>query len=96
MVLGHEAAGEVAEQGDGVTDLSVGDHVVCSLVPSCGHCHYCADGRAALCAPGAAANNAETLLAGDQGLSDNGEAVHHHLGISGFAEYAVVARETLI
>ena len=57
MALGHEAAGEVMEVGPGVTDLEVGDHVVVSFVPSCGTCDYCLGGRAALCAPGAVANN---------------------------------------
>ncbi|WP_337970408.1 alcohol dehydrogenase catalytic domain-containing protein, partial [Virgibacillus salexigens] len=38
MALGHEAAGIVKELGEGVTDLQVGDHVVCVFVPSCGHC----------------------------------------------------------
>ncbi|ROO24954.1 alcohol dehydrogenase [Salinisphaera orenii MK-B5] len=96
MVLGHEAAGEIVEVGPGVTDFAVGDHVVCSFVPSCGHCAYCADGRAALCTPGAEANNAGTLLSGSRRLSEDGRDVHHHLGISGFAEYAVVARESLV
>lgn len=96
MVLGHEAAGEIIEVGDGVTDFQVGDHVVCSFVPSCGHCKYCGDGRAALCTPGAEANNAGTLLDGGRRLSENGDDVHHHLGISGFAEYAVVRRESLV
>ncbi|MES1925998.1 zinc-dependent alcohol dehydrogenase family protein [Salinisphaera sp. T31B1] len=96
MVLGHEAAGEVIEVGEGVEDFAVGDHVVCSFVPSCGHCRYCADGRAALCTPGAAANNEGTLLSGERRLSENGQDVHHHLGISGFAEYAVVRRESLV
>jgi len=96
MVLGHEAAGEIIEVGDGVTDFQVGDHVVCSFVPSCGHCKYCGDGRAALCTPGAEANNDGTLLDGGRRLSENGDDVHHHLGISGFAEYAVVRRESLV
>jgi alcohol dehydrogenase len=56
MALGHEAAGEVVEVGDGVTDLRPGDHVVCAFVPSCGHCLPCQEGRPALCEPGAAAN----------------------------------------
>ncbi|GAB3679472.1 zinc-dependent alcohol dehydrogenase family protein [Salinisphaera aquimarina] len=96
MVLGHEAAGEVIEIGPDVHDFAVGDHVVCSFVPSCGHCEYCADGRAALCTPGAKANNDGTLLSGGRRLSENGADVHHHLGISGFAEYAVVRRESLV
>src|SRR4029434_6208944 len=62
MALGHEAAGTVAEVGPGVHDLVAGDHVVMVFVPSCGHCLPCAEGRPALCEPGAAANNAGTLL----------------------------------
>lgn len=96
MALGHEAAGEIVELGAGVTDYAVGDHVICTFVPSCGHCQYCADGRAALCSPGAAANNAGEMLVGGRRLSQNGRDVHHHLGISGFAEYAVIATESLI
>ncbi|MBH04456.1 MAG: alcohol dehydrogenase [Xanthomonadales bacterium] len=96
MVLGHEAAGEIIATGDGVSNFAVGDHVVCSFVPSCGHCDHCADGRAALCTPGAAANNAGTLLGGDFRLSQDGDAVYHHLGVSGFAEHAVVATESLV
>ncbi|SDK78976.1 alcohol dehydrogenase [Modicisalibacter muralis] len=96
MVLGHEAAGEVIEVGAGVHDFAVGDHVVCSFVPSCGHCGYCADGRAALCTHGAKANNEGTLLGGERRLAQDGSGIHHHLGISGFAEYAVVARESLV
>ena len=55
MVLGHEAAGIVEEIGEGVHDLTVGDHVVLVFMPSCGHCLPCATGRPALCEPGAAA-----------------------------------------
>ena len=62
MVLGHEAAGVVEDLGPGVDDLTVGDHVVMVFVPSCGHCVPCAEGRPALCEPGAAANGNGTLL----------------------------------
>jgi alcohol dehydrogenase len=96
MVLGHEAAGVVQELGPGVDDLSVGDHVVMVFVPSCGHCLPCAEGRPALCEPGAAANGAGTLLSGARRLHRNGGDVHHHLGVSAFAEYATVSRRSLI
>ncbi|OUM87016.1 MAG: alcohol dehydrogenase [Bacillus thermozeamaize] len=96
MALGHEAAGEVVEVGPGVTDLRPGDHVVCAFVPSCGHCLPCREGRPALCEPGAAANGAGTLLSGERRLHKDGADIHHHLGISGFAEYAVVARNSLV
>jgi alcohol dehydrogenase len=96
MVLGHEAAGVVEEIGPDVTDLAKGDHVIMVFVPSCGHCLPCAEGRPALCEPGAAANTAGTLLSGARRLHRNGHDVHHHLGVSAFAEYATVSRRSLV
>ena len=96
MALGHEAAGVVEELGQGVTDLERGDHVVLVFVPSCGHCEPCAEGRPALCEPGAAANSAGTLLSGARRLSRSGQPIHHHLGCSVFAEYATVSRRSVV
>src|ERR1700757_5434209 len=96
MVLGHEAAGVVEKLGPGVDDLKVSDHVVMVFVPSCGHCLPCAEGRPALCEPGAAANGAGTLLSGARRLHRNGSDVNHHLGVSAFAEYATVSRRSLV
>ena len=96
MALGHEAAGVVEELGAGVTDLQVGDHVVVVFVPSCGHCAPCAEGRPALCEPGAAANGAGTLLSGARRLTRGGEPLNHHLGCSVFAEYATVSRRSVV
>ncbi|BAN26515.1 zinc-dependent alcohol dehydrogenase family protein [Caballeronia insecticola] len=96
MALGHEASGVVEELGAGVTDLQVGDHVVVVFVPSCGHCAPCAEGRPALCEPGAAANGAGTLLSGERRLTRGGKALNHHLGCSVFAEYATVSRRSVV
>jgi alcohol dehydrogenase len=96
MLLGHEASGVVEELGPGVDDLQKGDHVVMVFVPSCGHCPPCSEGRPALCEPGAVANTAGTLLSGARRLHRNGADVHHHLGVSGFAEYATVSRRSLV
>ena len=96
MLLGHEASGVVEEMGPGVDDLQKGDHVVMVFVPSCGHCPPCSEGRPALCEPGAVANTAGTLLSGARRLHRNGADVHHHLGVSGFAEYATVSRRSLV
>lgn len=97
MALGHEAAGIVEALGPGVRDLVVGDHVVVVFVPSCGHCAPCAEGRPALCEPGAAANGAGTLLSGERRLADeDGRPLNHHLGCSVFAEYATVSRRSLV
>ena len=96
MALGHEAAGVVEALGDGVTDLAVGDHVVLVFVPSCGRCGPCAAGRPALCEPGAKANGAGTLISGERRLAFKAEPVNHHLGVSAFADHAVVARESCV
>jgi len=96
MVLGHEAAGVVAAVGEGVTDFIVGDHVVLVFVPSCGHCIPCATGRPALCEPGARANGAGSLLSGARRVAFAAELVNHHLGVSAFAEFAVVAQESCV
>lgn len=96
MALGHEAAATVEKLGPGVTDLEPGDHVVMVFVPSCGHCPACSEGRPALCEPGNAHNKEGTLLSGARRLSRDGEPVHHHLGVSCFAEYAVCSRWSLV
>lgn len=96
MVLGHEAAGEVVEAGEGVDDLKPGDRVVMVFVPSCGHCLPCSEGRPALCEPGNAANGRGEMLSGGRRLSVDGKPVHHHIGVSAFAEHAVISRRSLV
>lgn len=96
MVLGHESAGEVVECGAGVTDLAPGDRVVLVFMPSCGGCLPCMEGRPALCEPGAASNGAGTLLSGARRLHLNGKPVNHHIGVSCFAEHAVVSRRSCV
>lgn len=96
MALGHEAAGVVEECGAGVDDLAPGDHVVMVFVPSCGHCLPCMEGRPALCEPGAKTNGAGTLLSGACRLHRGAEAVRHHMGVSAFADHAVVSRRSLV
>lgn len=97
MALGHEAAGEVVELGPGVHDLAVGDHIVFSFLPICGHCMPCMTGRPALCENGLAANNKGELLGGGIRLQDQQHhLIHHHMGVSGFAEYSVVSRKSIV
>lgn len=96
MVLGHESAGEVVQCGDGVTGLKAGDKVVLTFMPSCGCCMPCMEGRPALCEPGAASNTKGTLLGGDRRLSHDEQLINHHVGVSCFAEYAVVSQRSCV
>jgi Zn-dependent alcohol dehydrogenase len=97
MVLGHEAAGEVVELGPDVKDLEIGDHVVFSFVPVCGHCMPCMTARPALCENGVAANNQGTLLGGGTRLKGKQkEDIYHHMGVSGFAEYTIASRHSVV
>src|SRR2546426_4068597 len=48
-VYGHEAAGVVAEVGPEVGGMAPGDHVVVTLVRSCGSCAQCLRDQPALC-----------------------------------------------
>ena len=91
VVLGHEGSGVISAVGDGVTHLAVGDHVVLSWVPSCGECRYCKAGRVAQCQKSLEMIAAGgTLFDGTSRLSVDGEACYHYLGVSSFAERAVV------
>ena len=77
-----------------------------SFLPTCGHCGPCASGRAALCAPGHAANAAGTLLSGTllsgallsgaRRITCEGVAVNHHSGVCAFSEHAVIHRRSIV
>ncbi len=119
MLLGHEATGEIIHSES--PDFIPGDTVSFAFVPACGTCGPCAEGRPALCEPGAVANTAGTLLSGERrlaaaptsasrprpttappggGSSPSGEPgsshIHHHLGVSGFADHAVVSARSAV
>jgi alcohol dehydrogenase len=96
MLLGHEAAGIIERVGDGVNDVAVGQRVVMTFLPRCGHCSACVTDGLTPCKPGSAANNAGTLLGGGMRLSRAGDKVFHHLGVSGFATHAVVNRASVV
>src|SRR5262245_59966142 len=95
-IPGHEGAGIVAEVGPGVRDLASGDHAVFVFVPSCGQCRNCARGRPNICRRWPALRARGELLTGGRRLSQGGRFIAHYSGISCFAEYAVVARSSLV
>ncbi|WP_103171065.1 zinc-dependent alcohol dehydrogenase family protein [Paracoccus sp. SY] len=96
MVLGHEAAGTVVQVGSAVRDLTPGNRVVMTFQPTCGACLPCAEGRPALCIPGAEANGKGALMGDAMRLHDGGRNVHHHCGVSAYADHAVVSRHSVV
>jgi alcohol dehydrogenase len=95
-VLGHEGAGIVADVGSGIRDLASDDHVVFVFAASCGNCRNCARGRPNICRRWPAMRARGELLTGGRRLSREGRFIAHYSGISCFAEYAVVARSSLV
>jgi S-(hydroxymethyl)glutathione dehydrogenase/alcohol dehydrogenase len=96
LVLGHEASGVVVETGRGVEALTVGDHVVLALVPSCGRCATCLAGRPNFCELSAKMGATGTLADGTSRLSVDGTRLHHFNSVSSFAEYAVVPESAAV
>jgi len=83
-VFGHEAAGVVTHVGDGVQDIAPGDHVVVTLIRSCGHCRYCEQGKDVICD--------ETFHLDEESplRFANGKAIHQGLRTGAFAEAVTV------
>lgn len=97
MLLGHEASGTVAAVGPAVTSVRTGDRVAFTYVAPCGRCRFCRAGRPVLCSTANAGNAAGELVGGGSRLRDSsGARVNHHLGISAFADYAVVNENSLL
>ena len=89
-VLGHEGAGIVEAVGDGVHDLSIGDHVVTLFSPQCRECVHCLSPRTNLCLAIREQQNNGYLPDGTTRLSRDGEPIRHFMGTSTFADHAVI------
>jgi NDMA-dependent alcohol dehydrogenase len=92
IIGGHEGAGVVEAVGPNTPGWQVGDHVVCTFLPACGRCRWCASGMQNLCDLGA------NILVGTRfrdissfrvHLSD-GSPVGQMAGLGTFAEHTVV------
>ncbi len=89
-VFGHEAAGVVAEVGEGVTSVEPGDHAVVSLLRACRRCFYCSRGSTHLC-------EFSWPLASQQRLhTADGEPVYQGIHVGAFAEAVVVHAEQCV
>jgi S-(hydroxymethyl)glutathione dehydrogenase / alcohol dehydrogenase len=97
IVLGHEAAGVVEEIGAQAKGVAVGDHVILSWNPHCGHCFYCDRDLPILCetylahGPHAVAFDGESRVS----LGDGGD-LRQLMFLGAFGEYCVVPAEQAI
>ena len=89
-VLGHEAAGEVAEIGAGVIGLQTGDRVVLSWNPHCGACFYCEHAQPILCRQFLGNGPKAFHFDGKPRLSCDAVPVHQLMYLGSFAEYCIV------
>jgi S-(hydroxymethyl)glutathione dehydrogenase/alcohol dehydrogenase len=97
IVLGHEAAGVVEQVGPAARGVAVGDHVVLSWNPHCGHCFYCDRDTPILCE--------QYLGEGPKALPFDGESrtrladgrpLQQLMFLGSFGEYCIVADQQAI
>lgn len=90
FVGGHETAGYVEEVGANVTSVKPGDHVIVSLLESCGKCFYCTTGRPYFCETKVTYDVTGTLT------NEKGQDVIQKARVAGFAEYVLVHESQLV
>jgi S-(hydroxymethyl)glutathione dehydrogenase/alcohol dehydrogenase len=95
IVGGHEGAGIVAKVGAGVTRLAVGDHVVTSVIPVCGHCRFCARGQTNLCDLGRFFVD-NCLPDGTFRLHEGGADLGQFCLLGTFSQYGVVSESSVM
>jgi S-(hydroxymethyl)glutathione dehydrogenase/alcohol dehydrogenase len=97
IVLGHEAAGVVEQAGTAARGVKLGDHVVLSWNPHCGHCFYCDRDAPILCE--------QYLGEGPKGVSFDGEGrtrladdrpLQQLMFLGSFGEYCIVSDQQAI
>jgi alcohol dehydrogenase (nicotinoprotein) len=95
IVGGHEGAGIIEDVGPGVTRVKPGDHAVCSFIPNCGVCRFCASGQQSICDMGA------TIL---EGCLPGGRFAFHGRGqdlgamcmLGTFSQYSVIHEASVV
>jgi len=93
---GHEGAGIVTEVGPDVANLTVGDHVVMSFIPSCGECPSCQTGLRNLCDRGMGLLAGASISDGSFRVQARGKHVAAMSLLGTFAPYAVVHQESVV
>jgi S-(hydroxymethyl)glutathione dehydrogenase/alcohol dehydrogenase len=97
IVLGHEAAGVVEDVGSAVPRSRVGERVVLSWNPHCGHCFYCDRGLPILCEDYLAKGPRAVQFDGQcKARRPGGEELKHLMFLGTFGEYCIVQDQQAI
>lgn len=94
-ILGHEGGGIVEAVGEGVTSVTVGDHVIPLYTAECGKCKFCTSGKTNLCGAVRATQGKGVMPDGTSRFSYQGKPVYHYMGTSTFSEYTVLPEVSL-
>ena len=84
------ALGLVEKIGEGVKRVKAGDHVLVTLIRSCGKCHYCSQGDKVQC------DSVFPLDENSPLRTSEGEFIKHGLRTAAFAESVVVDSSQLV
>lgn len=97
IVLGHEAAGIIEDVGSAVAKLRIGQSVILSLNPYCGHCFYCDRNLPILCEEYLAKGPIAVSFDGHaKAHLTNGQSLGQLLFIGAFSEYCIVQDQQAI
>ncbi len=94
-ILGHEGGGIVEALGEGVTSVSMGDHVIPLYTPECGKCKFCKSGKTNLCQAIRITQGQGLMPDGTTRFFKDGKPIFHYMGTSTFSEYTVVPEISL-
>jgi S-(hydroxymethyl)glutathione dehydrogenase/alcohol dehydrogenase len=94
-ILGHEGGGVVEQVGEGVTSVSVGDHVIPLYTPECRECKFCLSGKTNLCQKIRETQGKGVMPDGTTRFYKDGKPIYHYMGCSTFSEYTVLPEISL-
>ena len=95
VILGHEGGGIVEQIGEGVTSVSVGDHVIPLYTPECRECKFCLSGKTNLCQKIRETQGKGLMPDGTTRFYKDGQPIYHYMGCSTFSEYTVLPEISL-
>jgi S-(hydroxymethyl)glutathione dehydrogenase / alcohol dehydrogenase len=95
VILGHEGGGIVEQIGEGVTSVSVGDHVIPLYTAECGECKFCQSGKTNLCSAVRETQGRGVMPDGTSRFYKDGQPIFHYMGCSTFSEYTVLPEISL-